>query len=180
MSSRRRSRIRLGNALLVAATVVGAFGVTSTQASAAPTINECLRQGSAFGYARSGPDHNLIGIKPYYLSVESLLYRCGGYVLAKHIVHVDGRWLDPGTDIHLRVSTKRSDGRWAGADRTFTSGKNRSDQTYYQLRGVGGGLRLTDVHVKHFAEPGQTSFFPPSTAKATYGRWNGPEASPRK
>jgi len=41
-------------------------------------------------------------------------------------------------------------------------------------------LRLTDVHVKHFAEPGQTSFFPPSTAKATYGRWNGPEASPRK
>jgi len=104
----------------------------------------------------------------------------GDHIAVGRFVHVDGRWLDPGTDIHLRVSTKRSDGRWAGADRTFTSGKNRSDQTYYQLRGVGGGLRLTDVHVKHFAEPGQTSFFPPSTAKATYGRWNGPEASPRK
>jgi hypothetical protein len=46
------------------------------------------------------------------------------------------------------------------------------------LGGVGCGLRVTDAHIKHFPSPGQTVLPLASTAKATYHKWNGPEASP--
>lgn len=170
---------RLAAIAITAASVVGVSILAASPASARPSIEGCLANGRPVGYAQSQPDHNVVGIKPYYITVVSTLYRCSGWAVAKHIVHLDSRWLDLGTDIHLRISTKRSDGRWVGADRTIEAYKNRSDETYYQLRGIGRGLSITDVHVKHFAEPGQTSFFPPSKAKARYGPWNGPEASPR-
>ncbi|OLF17416.1 hypothetical protein BU204_11620 [Actinophytocola xanthii] len=164
---------------MVGASVVGVSVLDATPASARPSIDNCMTRSQPIGYALSQPDHNVVGIKPYYITVESILHRCGGWVAAKHIVHLDGRWLDLGTDIHLRISTKRSDGRWVGADRTITAAKNYSDETYYQMRGVGDGRSITDVHVKHFAEPGQTSVFPASKAKAGYGPWNGSEASPQ-
>jgi hypothetical protein len=170
---------RLAGAVVIAASVVGVSVLAANPASARPSIGSCLANNQVIGYAQSQPDHNVVGIKPYYITVESKLFRCGGWVVAMHIVHFDSRWLDLGTDIHLRISTKRSDGRWVGADRTITASKNFSDETFYQLRGVGDSLSITDVHVKHFAEPGQTSIFPSSKAKAGYGPWNGPEASPR-
>jgi hypothetical protein len=161
------------------ASIVGISVLSASPASARPSIDSCLADSRPISYANSGRDHNWFGNRSYYITVESVLYRCGGWVVGKHIVHFDSRWLDPGAEIHLRVSTKRSDGRWVGADRTIEASKNFSDETYYQMRGVSDDLSITSVHVKHFAEPGQTSIFPPSTAKARYGPYNGPEASPQ-
>jgi hypothetical protein len=137
-----------------------------------------------FGHAWPKRDGNVAAIpdegwRTYYLSVESLLFRCGGYVRAKHHIFVDSRHLPLGFKLILRVSTRRSDGKWFGKNFEATLSKNFGMFTTEQFRGVGGGLRLTDVHVKHFPAPGQASFFMSSTAKSVYGRWNGPKASPR-
>jgi hypothetical protein len=128
-------------------------------------------------------DGNVTGIpdegwRTYYVFFESLLFRCGGYVKAQTTIWVDSRWLPLGFKLILRVSTRRSDGKWYGKNYEATVSKNFGEFSVIQYRGIGGGLRLTDVHVKHFPAPGQASFLMASTAKATYHRWNGPEAGP--
>lgn len=188
LSSRRRARLsprsraRMSKALAILGVLVAvafAGGVTTPAEAKPPTVNKCLK-GRPFGYARSKPDYGRIGNFPYYVSIESLLFDCpGGWVLAQHVVHLDGRWLALGAEVHLEMRTRRSDGRWTEYHRKMTSSKNFSDETYYEIRGVGGGLRVTDVQVNHYAElNGQSMLTWPSTAKAKYGPWNGPEASP--
>jgi hypothetical protein len=128
-------------------------------------------------------DGNVVGIegegwRTYYVFFESLLYRCGGYVKAVTTVWVDSRWLPLGFNLVLRISTRRSDGRWYGKFYEISTAKNFGEWTVTHYRGIGGGLRVTDVHVKHFPSPGQTVVPTFSTAKARYHRWNGPEANP--
>jgi hypothetical protein len=91
---------------------------------------------------------------------------------------VDSRRLPLGFKLILRVSTRRSDGKWYGKNYDATLSKNFGEFSVTQYGGVGGSLRVTDVHVKHFPSPGQTVLPLASIAKATYHRWNGPEASP--
>ena len=134
-------------------------------------------------HARARRDGNVAGIpdegwRTYYVSVESLLYPCGGYVRARHHIFVDSRWLPLGFELFMRVSTRRSDGRWVGKNFRASLSKRFEMFVTDQMRGIGGGLRLTDVHVRHFPMPGQASFFKSSTAKSVYGPWNGPEAKP--
>ena len=154
-------------------------GPTATAASP-----RCDPTRMPFGQGRPAKrDGNVTGIpdegwRTYYVFFESLLYRCGGYVKAVTTVWVDSRWLPLGFKLYLRVSTRRSDGKWYGKTYEATTSKNFGEFSVTQYRGIGGGLRVTDVHVRHFPAPGQASFFMASTAKASYHRWNGPEASP--
>lgn len=150
----------------------------SLDATATAAAARCGPNSRLFGYAQSERDGNWVGNRMYYLTVASKLYSCGGYVYAYHIIYIDSRWLPLGTELFIRVSTKRSDGRWVYVEKSVDVSKNFESFTFTQYRGVGGRLRLTDVHVKHFAMPSQTSIFPSSTAKAKYGMWNGPEAKP--
>jgi hypothetical protein len=160
------------------------FSATPLDVSASAAGVRCDRSRMPFGHARARrADGNVVGIpdegwRTYYVSVESLLYRCGGYVRAVHHIFVDSRWLPMGFKLNLRVSTRRSDGKWYGKWYEATTSKNFGMFTAEHIRGIGGGLRLTDVHVKHFPSPGQASFFKASTAKSVYGPWNGPEAKP--
>jgi hypothetical protein len=160
------------------------FRATPLDVGASAAGVKCDPTRMPFGHARARrADGNVVGIpdegwRTYYVSVESLLYRCGGYVRAVHHVFVDSRWLPMGFTLVLKVSTRRSDGKWYGKWYEATTSKNFGLFTASHIRGVGGGLRLTDVHVKHFPAPGQASFFKASTAKSVYGPWNGPEAKP--
>ena len=160
------------------------FAETPLDVTASSAGVKCDRSRMPFGHARARKaDGNVTAIpdegwRTYYVSVESLLYRCGGYVRARHHVFVDSRWLPMGFKLILRISTKRSDGKWYGKNYEATTSKNFGMFVTEHVRGIGGGLRLTDVHVKHFPAPGQASWFKASTAKSVYGRWNGPEASP--
>jgi hypothetical protein len=153
-----------------------------TASAAGPRCDPTRMQ---FGQARpERRDGNVAGIpdegwRTYYVFFESLLFRCGGYVKAQTTIWVDSRWLPLGFKLILRVSTRRSDGKWYGKNYEATVSKNFGEFTVTQYRGIGGGLRLTDVHVRHFPSPGQASFFMASTAKAAYHKWNGPEANPR-
>lgn len=91
---------------------------------------------------------------------------------------IDSRYLPLGFSLVLKVSSRRSDGKWYGKWYEVTTSKNYGEWIVTQYRGIGGGLRVTDVHIKHFPSPGQASIFKSSTAKATVHRYNGPEASP--
>jgi hypothetical protein len=152
-----------------------------TAAAAGP---RCDRTSPPFGYASlEKKDGNVVGIpgegwRTYYVGLGSWLYRCGGYVKAVTYVWVDSRWLPLGFSLILRISTRRSDGRWYGKWYSISTAKNFGEWSVTHYRGIGGGLRVTDIHVKHFPSPGQTVAPTSSTAKATYGKWNGPEASP--
>jgi hypothetical protein len=156
---------------------------TPLDATATAAGPRCDPTRMPIAHARARRDGNVVGIpdegwRTYYVSVESLLYPCRGYVRARHHIFVDSRWLPLGFELFMRVSTRRSDGKWVG--KNFRASMSKRFQMFVtdQIRGIGGGLRLTDVHVRHFPMPGQASFFKSSTAKSVYGPWNGPEASP--
>jgi hypothetical protein len=160
------------------------FRATPLEIGASAAKIKCDPTAKPFGHARAErKDGNVAAIpdegwRTYYVSVESLLYRCGGYVRAVHHIFVDSRWLPMGFTLVLRVSTRRSDGKWYGKFYEASTSKNFGMFSATHIRGIGGGLRLTDVHVRHFPAPGQASFFKSSTAKSVYGVWNGPEAKP--
>jgi hypothetical protein len=158
------------------------FRALETTASAAST--RCGPNSRLFGYAPPTRDGNTAlipgeGWRTWYVSVASKLWTCRGEVYAWHNIYVDSRYLPLGFQLDIRVSTRRSDGVWVGKDYRITTSKRFQVFSTYQYRGVGGGLRLTDVHVRHFPSPGQASVFFSSTAMSRYGPWNGPEASPR-
>lgn len=150
---------------------------SETVASAIPVRRaSAVHGGGPGGHSRSIASHSA----SVPVSVESKLWTCRGEVYARHHIFVDSRYLPLGFTLVVRVSTRRSDGVWVGKDYTVTTAKRYQMFTTYQYRGVGGGLRVTDVHVRHFPALGQASYFQASTAKSVYGPWNGPEAGPRE
>lgn len=158
----------------------------SAQASSAG--RQCA--GRLFKSATSRRDvhGNLIfgtGARTYSLQVISYLRECGGYVQARHQIYLDTRALPHGQKLTLIVSTKRSDGRWArahsGLGYEFSARQRNHDEVIlYQDRGVGGGLTVDEVNVKHcLCALGDGNFPISSTVKARYQPFNGPELSPR-
>jgi hypothetical protein len=136
-----------------------------------------------FGEALAKQDGNTAAIpdegwRTWYVDFASRLYRCGGFVKVETIIWIDSRYLPLGFSLVFKVSSRRSDGKWYGKWYEVTTSKNYGEWIVTQYRGIGGGLRVTDVHIKHFPSPGQASIFKSSTAKATVHRYNGPEASP--
>ncbi len=123
-----------------------------------------------------------VGLRTYTVGINSVLYACGGYVYARTIVYVNAMTLPHGFPLVMRVSTRRSDGRWAAAKHRIykTTRKHPGDFVVDQYRGIGRGLRLTDVHVKHFPHISKGATPIASTAKAKYGAYRGPEAKPGK
>lgn len=125
------------------------------------------------------------GWRSYSVGIGSYLQRCGGYVYARHQIYVDTRNLPYGHKYWITVSTQRSDGKWARSHRRlileFTGHQRIEEIILRQRRGIGGGLSVTRVHVRHTATPPNSGAIWPlgSTLKGIYKPWNGPEASPR-
>lgn len=162
-----------------------ALTVLSGPAQAASTCNAPI-------FAAAQPHKDVVapipivnhGWRSYSIGVGSYLRRCGGYVQARHQIYIDTRNLPHGHKIWITVSTQRSDGRWArahrGAIREVTGHRRIEEIILTQRRGVGGGLSVKRIHIRHTATtPGSGALVPiGSTLKGVYRPWNGPEASP--
>lgn len=124
------------------------------------------------------------GWRSYSLGIGSYLRRCGGYVYASHHIYLDTRNLPYGHKLWLTVSTQRGDGRWARAHDAAilqVTGHRRIEEVLLdQRRGVGDGLAVTKVQVRHTATtPGRGALIPRgSTLEGVYRPWHGPEAGP--
>jgi hypothetical protein len=167
------TRIRTAAVAAVAAAMVMTLGSVPGAAAS----SKC--GGTPIAVAETQPDDGHVGKHTYYMWIKSELYRCGGYVQARHWVYFDASRLPLGTAVHVTVGTRRSDGKWHGRTTTMESSQNISADGFEQRRGVGGGLTVTHVRIAHIAAPDESLFTPPSKATATYVPWNGPEASPR-
>jgi hypothetical protein len=125
------------------------------------------------------------GWRSYSVGAASYLRRCGGYAYANHQIYIDARNLPYGHKVWLTVSTQRSDGKWARAHDAaiveVTVRRRIEEVIFRQRRGIGGGLAITQIHVRHTATPPGSGAIIPigSTLKGDYQPWNGPEASPR-
>ncbi|ANZ42024.1 hypothetical protein BBK82_44950 [Lentzea guizhouensis] len=159
----------------MAGAVLAAVLICAPQAAAAPDLN-CGP--IPIAVAQSEWQDNVIGIRSYAMRVKSEVYPCGGYVRAVHYVSLDASRLPLGTTVRIFVGTRRSDGKWYGGTTTMSSSQNISARGYVQVRGLGGGLRLTHVRLGHFAESGQAVITPGDGSTARYVPWNGPEAKP--
>ena len=120
-------------------------------------------------------------MRSYFVSVQSYLYRCGGFIYVRNVVVVDGRNLPHNFKLNIRLSTRRSDGKWAENTYEYkTSTEKITDFVRGQYRGMGKGMTLTDFSLKHFAAIGTGSLPLSSTANAKYRPYGGPEAKPGK
>jgi hypothetical protein len=181
--------------LVVAAAATTVLAASTAQALpvVASTASSASSCGSAI-YAYASPSKDSVspvpiienGWRSYSVGIGSYLQRCGGYVYARHQIYIDTRNLPYGHKLWITVSTERSDGKWARAHNRpilEVTGRQKIEEIIlYQRRGVGGGLEVTRVHVRHSATPPGSGALIPfgSTLKGVYRPWNGPEASPRR
>lgn len=156
-------------------------------ASASSVDRRCNGPLSAVARSRSDLHGNLVfgvGARTYRLNIISYLQKCGGYVRARHQIYIDTRTLPHGQKLTLVVSTKRSDGKWARAHTApgyvFSATQRKHDEVIlYQDRGVGVGLSITEVNVRHcLCAIGDGNFPVSSTVKASYRPYYGQELSP--
>ncbi len=173
--------------MVLAAIPAGAFPTTGRTATGASSCSSPI-------YAHANPPKDNVspvpivenGWRSYSVGIASYLRRCGGYVYGKHQIYIDTRNLPYGHKLWITVSTQRGDGKWARAHRALileVTGHQTIDEIIlHQRRGIGGGLKVNRVHVRHSATPPDSGALIPrgSTLKGVYKPWAGPELSPRR
>jgi hypothetical protein len=184
---------RLGALLAATAAATVLTGGSAPAAPLAATIASATSKCGSPVFAYASPSKDSVspvpivgnGWRSYSVGIASYLRRCGGYVYAQHQIYIDTRNLPYGHTLWITVSTQRSDGKWARAHHEpileVTGHQKIEEVILHQRRGVGGGLEITQVHVRHSATPPGSGALVPygSTLKGIYKPWNGPEASPR-